>query len=93
VSCRSGLSPHAAELVQLGSDAEGVRFGPPTRNRHYTGFHKFQTLEETSDLLDAAQAVRDRANRTFRITRWLRARSIPRVITDHRIDELTETRR
>lgn len=62
MSCRSGLSPHAAELVQLGSDAEGVRFGPPTRNRHYTGFHKFQTLEETSDLLDAAQAVRDRAN-------------------------------
>jgi hypothetical protein len=29
---RSGLSPHAAELVQLGGDAEGVRFGPPARN-------------------------------------------------------------
>jgi hypothetical protein len=57
VSCRSGFSPHAAELVQLGSDAEGVRFGPPTRNRHYTGFHEFQTVEETGDLLDAAEAA------------------------------------
>jgi hypothetical protein len=52
-----GLSSYSAHPRHLGGVWEGGGLGPPVRQLYYSGFHKFQAVEESGDLLRAAEMV------------------------------------
>jgi serine/threonine protein kinase len=55
---RLRLSCHAGILRYLAGSANWSNVRPPARHRYQSGFDQFQVIEESGDLLDAADMVR-----------------------------------